>query len=839
MAGWAVPAGAADDRGPRDHIPPHVPSDGPRFVPGEVLVQYREGVSASTRSAVRRRVGATLEEKVVPHVELLRTPAGESVEETVEALERRPEVEIAQPNFIYSVSETIPNDPLFSDHQWPLRNTGQSIDGQSGILDADIDATDAWDTYRGSKELVLAVIDTGVDYNHPDLKNNIWTNRGETGVDAGGKDKRTNGVDDDSNGKIDDWRGWDFTSNDNNPKDDFTSINNAGGHGTHVAGTAGAVGHNSLGVAGVNWKVSIMPVRVCNVFGSCDSGHIQQGIQYARDMGADVANLSLGGSESDPLTETTIAQATDTLFAVAAGNEESNNDDPDTPTYPCNHPLANIVCVAANDNQDIYADFSNYGATTVDLAAPGLWVRSTYVDDNNNGYSDDYVWMAGTSMATPHVAGAAAFIRAMRPDLTPTEVKTRILDNTDDITDPSRPTVTNGRLNLNGAIAGLAAVLVTETGTGTSVTEEGSTDSYSVKLSRAPSSDVNVTVSPPGTIDVTSPTTLTFTPSNWSGAQTVTVRADDGLENATYEGTRYGTIKHSASSADADFNGIGVLDVVAAITDDADKAAPTIEGIPSGSLGWYLKNAAASGGVDFQIPFGQSADGAVPGNWDGVVSPHGDGLGVTQSSNGYWQWSLRNAISSGSPDLSFSFGGPKYGDRPVRGDWNDGGDDGIGVVRPLRNGRWRWLLRDTANSGSPNRVFDYGSRSAGDIPVVGDWDGDGGDDIGVVRPLSNGRLRWYLRDSPTAGSAQRTFDYGGWKYGDRPLTGDWNGDVVDGIGVTRKSSNGRWRWLLRQTADGGSANAGDFEFGSWKSKDTPVTGNWDGAGGDGIGIARP
>src|SRR5262245_97487 len=344
-------------------------------------------------------------------------------------------VKYAEPNYLIHVENT-PNDPKYGDGTlWAMNNTGQS----GGTADADIDAPEAWDIATGTSSTVVAVIDTGVDYNHPDLAANIWTNPGEI---------PGNGIDDDGNGFIDDVHGWDFANNDNNPMDD-------NGHGTHVSGTIGAIGNNGTGVVGVNWNVSIMPVKFLNAQGSGTVAAAIQALQYAVANGARVSNHSYGSSSFSQaeLDSIQAAGAAGDLVVAAAGNgnffgQPINNDN--TPFYPASyHPSPdNVIAVAATDRTDHFASFSNYGATSVDIAAPGVSIYST-TPNNSYGFKD------GTSMATPHVTGAAALVWSAFPNLTAQEVKQRLLDNTDPIgnLNPSRPTVTNGRLNVFKALS--------------------------------------------------------------------------------------------------------------------------------------------------------------------------------------------------------------------------------------------------------------------------------------------------------------------------------------------------------------------------------------------------
>ncbi len=351
---------------------------GAAYVPGEVVVGFAQAAlrptPAAGLAAARSRVLAALGPGAAVRrslrakglaVDLIRLPRGRTVPQAVAALRQVAGVAFAEPNYLYRVADTVPNDPLFG-QLWGLRNTGQWVGGnwgRSGTPGADIKATAAWDLTQGG-DATVAVVDTGVAYDHPDLAPNIWVNPGETG-----DGRETNGVDDDGNGFVDDWRGWDFVDGDNDPRDYH-------GHGTHVAGTVGARGNDGVGVVGVNWQVRIVPVRVCDGSGSCTLFDVAAGFLYAAGMGARVVNASLGGPSSAYMGAA-ISGSPDTLFVVAAGNEFADNDSPATPTYPCNYPYANVICVAATDQDDGLASFSNYGATSVDLGAPGENILST------------------------------------------------------------------------------------------------------------------------------------------------------------------------------------------------------------------------------------------------------------------------------------------------------------------------------------------------------------------------------------------------------------------------------------------------------------------------------
>jgi len=338
---------------------------GAEYVPGEILVKYKSGVSKVAKSSINLSFKTEKVGKVAyTDVQLLKLDPSISVEDAIDAYSTQPEVEYAEPNYIYHARAT-PNDSNFA-NQWGLNNTGQNVNGTSGTSDADIDAPEAWNITTGSSSVVVAVVDSGVNYNHPDLDGNIWTNSGETA---------NNSSDDDGNGYIDDIRGWDFVDNDNDPMDST-------GHGTHVAGIIGAEGNNGLGVTGVAWNVKIMPLRVFNTLGSSTSANVASAINYAVVNGAKVINYSAGGPNFSQtfLNAITAANTAGVLFVGAADNGGSDGigDDTDSITdYPADYNVPNILIVAATDQDDNLASFSNYGATTVDVGAPGVNIYST------------------------------------------------------------------------------------------------------------------------------------------------------------------------------------------------------------------------------------------------------------------------------------------------------------------------------------------------------------------------------------------------------------------------------------------------------------------------------
>jgi subtilisin family serine protease len=391
----------------------------------QILVRFTPGADPGAVLSASQ-TDTTLGDRLLPDLYIVQLGAGTSVAAALSALSTSTFVVYAEPDYIYHAA-LMPNDPLFQNGSlWGMHNTGQN----GGKVDADIDAPEAWDVATGAPGVVVGVIDTGIKWDHPDLAQNIWVNPNEI---AG------NGIDDDNNGYIDDINGWDFVNNDNNPMDD-------NGHGTHCAGTIGAVGDNGIGVAGVVWAVKMMGLKFLNAAGSGSGSNAIKAINYANQNGAKITSNSWGGGGFSQAVYDTIKAGrdnNDAIFVAAAGNNGSNNDA--SPFYPATYNLDNIVSVAATDRNDLLAGFSNYGATTVDLAAPGVAITSTW---NNGGYNT----ISGTSMATPHVAGAVAMIRGALPGDNYLAVIQRLLGNVDVLPNLAGKVATSGRLRLEGLI---------------------------------------------------------------------------------------------------------------------------------------------------------------------------------------------------------------------------------------------------------------------------------------------------------------------------------------------------------------------------------------------------
>jgi subtilisin family serine protease len=395
-----------------------------------VLVRFKSTADAEERARVRAIAGTTLRRTLpLSGLELDDPLPGASVGEVVGPLERSRAVLYAEPNRSRSAT-AVSSDPSF-DQQWALDNTGQVVNGVRGTAGADIDAPQAWDLTTGHRRPVVAVLDSGIDYLHPDLQQGIWTNRGELG-----HGKQSNGVDDDRDGLVDDWRGWDWIDSDNDPLD-------ANGHGTHVAGTIAARGQNGVGVAGVSWHGAVLPLRVVDTEGNGWTSEIVEAYSYAAAKGARVANVSLGAPGFSRAEHDAIAAARGTLFVVSAGNDGRDNDGKGY--YPCSYKLDNVVCVAASDQTDARAPFSNFGARSVDLAAPGVNILSTWP---GGGWKT----LSGASMATAHVSGVASLILARRPRLPMATLKKVLLDSVDLKPRFAHITSSGGRLNAHRAV---------------------------------------------------------------------------------------------------------------------------------------------------------------------------------------------------------------------------------------------------------------------------------------------------------------------------------------------------------------------------------------------------
>jgi subtilisin family serine protease len=460
----------------------------PKYKPDEILVRFRPGVSAGRVNSLHAALRAQQLKSwtSVAGLQLVRLPAGTRLKDALHAYGRSPDVLYAEPNYIVHAFTT-PNDPLFP-QQWSLQNTGQ----MGGMVGADIHATQAWSVATGSSNLVVAVIDTGMDYTHPDLAANAWASSAAYSVTVNGTTITC------PPGS----HGFNAVNDTCDPMDD-------NGHGTHVSGTIGAVGNNGVGVVGVNWSVRILPCKFLDSSGGGTTDAAVTCLDLIQNLKASGTNIIAtnnswgGGGFSQALEDAIQAQQTSgILFIAAAGNDSSDNDL--VASYPSDYFLPNIISVAATTRFDWLADFSDFGLHSVSLGAPGQEILSTF--PNNS-----YLWLSGTSMATPHVTGVAALLAAQDPSRDWRAIRNLLLAGGDTIPSLAQ-TISGKRLDAYGSMtcsnSNVARMVqpTLETITGTSGTP--------ILLAA-----ININCAQPA-----GPVTVTVSP----GSQTITL-LDDGI----------------------------------------------------------------------------------------------------------------------------------------------------------------------------------------------------------------------------------------------------------------------------------------------------------------------
>lgn len=463
--------------------------------PGDYLVKLKSGRDAVSLMSLSNQNGGQVQDLKIGGWVRVQLPAVQTGSVSLRTLQAHPAVEYAHPNYVISLKNTFlglsaaekaamlsegmrgpsptadwfkpvpPDNPALP----PASISGGSgadplFSNQWGMRDAGVES--AWKETKGREDIVVAVLDTGVDYTHEDLAQNIWRNPGESGRDAQGRDKSSNGVDDDGNGYVDDLVGWDFVSKDNKPYDLTTSVldmlmgGGNPGHGTHCAGNIGARSSNGKGIAGVAPNIKIMALRFLSEKGQGTTADAILAIQYAIRNGARITSNSWGSEGEDPGEDNkalrdaiAASQSAGVLFVAAAGNGHNgagyDNDNDAKPGYPASYPDDIIVSVAALDVNGALGSFSNWGRTSVDIGAPGVKVFSTVP---GNGYQDTVIeGMAtwdGTSMATPHVAGAAALYWSKYPNKSWLEVKNALLQSVKSTSSMTGKSTTGGRLDV-------------------------------------------------------------------------------------------------------------------------------------------------------------------------------------------------------------------------------------------------------------------------------------------------------------------------------------------------------------------------------------------------------
>ena len=405
----------------------------PTAIPDEVILGFKADVPAPQRESLLAELGALRAEPLGRTGAVRVRLKGLTGSETISRFTDHPLLRYIEPNYVYQAG-AVPNDYFFP-QQWALLNTGQT----GGTPGADIRATEAWDLSTGSSDVVIGILDSGIDSTHPDLAANLFTNPGEIPA---------NGLDDDGNGFVDDVHGWDFVAGDNDPQDD-------NGHGTNMAGIAGALGNNGIGIAGACWQVRLLPLKFLNASGTGTTADAIQALDYAVGLGVPITNNSWGGgSFSQALLDAIVAaDEAGMLFVTIAGGSSRNIDE--NPVYPACYDVPNVIVAAATTHTDSLYPPSGYGPKAVDLAAPGANILTTRPGGS-------YGYLSGSSMSAAYVSGALALLLARYPFLTPGDAATHLLDRVEVLPSLAGLVRTEGRLDAYRPLAELPVTAVRE-----------------------------------------------------------------------------------------------------------------------------------------------------------------------------------------------------------------------------------------------------------------------------------------------------------------------------------------------------------------------------------------
>ncbi len=734
----------------------------PDAVAGEFIIKFspqkRAAASPNERRVARSTLGVeVLRDNFVSGSQLVRVRENRTMNHAyAKELLASGLVDYIEPNFVVSTFQTQPNDPGF-DSLWGLDNQAQT----GGTLDVDIDAPEAWELFTGSEEVVVGVVDTGVNYLHPDLAEVMWRNPNEI---------PGNGLDDDGNGVIDDIHGYSASSQSGDPFDQ-------NGHGTHCAGTIGAQGNNGVGVAGVNWNVRIMALQFLDGSGFGSTQGAIEAIEYAISMKNRGVNLRVlsnswgGGGHSQALRDVIEeAESAGILFVAAAGNDGRDNDF--EATYPANYDLENVISVAAVDHDGNLASFSNYGAASVDVAAPGVDILSTSLGEG-------YVSLRGTSMATPHVSGIAALVLGREPTLSLSELRQRItqtvkllpsLDGT-----MASPGIVSARNALTNARAPLPPAPPTVNYSSRSASYNFDQDFGALVLS----ADDSYTA-----------TELGFEfPFYGKGFSRIAISSNGRLVplnegQAVPSGSDYSNrMLAGISPYHDDLVPSPISSAEAGVWFKTDALSATITWVAAS----YAQRASSDPEAEIRFQVKLRRDGGIEFHYADTFTGNASfdygasatvGMSPVSTTRGntieYSHNSANSAALGNGRALAFS----KERSTALH-DYDGDGKSDIAVWRPS-TGMWFILESSTNFSFAEHKMFQMGL--SGDIPLSGDYDGDGRADLVIWRP-SDGT--WYLRESSSEFLTMRAIQWG--LPGDQPLVGDYDGDDVNDLALYRRS----------------------------------------------------
>ncbi|MBP9837560.1 MAG: S8 family serine peptidase [Proteobacteria bacterium] len=725
-------------------------------VEGEYLIKFKKSSSDLTNNSVQESILDSLGVSEVESFELtgtklVKTRRGEKLDQNfAKELLASGLVEYVEPNYIVHTSDT-PNDSRYSD-LWGLHNTGQT----GGTNNVDIDAPEAWAITKGSQDVVVGIVDTGIDYTHPDLAANMWRNPGEI---AG------NSIDDDHNGVVDDVYGYNAITPSNSPYDDNS-------HGTHCAGTIGGVGNNGSGVTGVNWNVKLMALKFLDSSGSGTTSDAIEAIQYAvarKNAGVNIRVLSnsWGGGGFSQGLEDAISAANNAgiLFVAAAGNSARDNDT--YATYPANYEVNNVVSVAAVDSNGNLASFSNYGANTVHLAAPGVGIVSTVPNNSYASYN-------GTSMATPHVSGVAALILS-HESLTVSQLKARLLSTVKPLNSLNGvvkyPGILDAYFGLTNSVQPLP-----EPGEQTGYSKSTATLNYDTSLGEL------VINSDDGFITKDLGFSFKYFDNTYSRVSIsangrvqplATGEADPTTADYSNKSTPGISIYHDDLYPSSDSGGVY-------FKTDGTTATFTWVSVP-----YSLRNVASSDkDVKFQLKI--NSDNSIVFNYLDTYS--GDSIynygatatvGIFPISSGSKNLVSNNTTNESeignSHALKFEMEeAAQYKRADIDG-------DEISDFIIWRPSSGFFFVLKSSTGYDINQIQGYHLGMSGDIPFIGNFDGDNSEDFAVWRPNDGS---WHFLLSGTSYNSETTKYWG--KKGDTPLVGKFDSDSITDIGYYRK-----------------------------------------------------